>query len=219
MKKVILSLSFIGMAFLASCGGSTETVETKDAQEVATASEESQTYAINAEDSSISWRGFKIFHDTAKPETGHHGFIKLKSGELVFNNGILEAGSFIADLTTLESIDLNEDPENKAKLDGHLKSEDFLFVENFPEAKFEISDVKYLDEGDFNAEISGNLDFRGVPKNITFKANVNEENGVVSFNTEEIMINRQEFGIDFQGGGDSIIKDEIALQVDVKANL
>lgn len=219
MKKVILSLSFIGMALLASCGGSTETVETKDVQEVATASEESQTYAINAEDSSISWRGFKIFHDTAKPETGHHGFIKLKSGELVFNNGILEAGSFIADLTTLESIDLNEDPENKAKLDGHLKSEDFLFVENFPEAKFEISDVKYLDEGDFNAEISGNLDFRGVPKNITFKANVNEENGVVSFNTEEIMINRQEFGIDFQGGGDSIIKDEIALQVDVKANL
>lgn len=218
MKKVILSLSFIGMAFLASCGGSAETVEANDAQEVATASENAQAYAINADESSISWRGFKIFQDPTKPETGHHGFIKFKSGELTFNEGVLEAGSFIADLTTLESVDLNDDPDSKADLDGHLKSEDFLFVESFPEAKFEISNVKYLEEGDFNTEISGNLDFRGVPKNITFKANVKEENGVVSFNSEEIMINRQDFGIDFQGGGDSIIKDEVALQVEVKAN-
>src|SRR5690625_4745006 len=126
MKKVILSLSFIGMAFLASCGGSAETVEANDAQEVATASENAQAYAINADESSISWRGFKIFQDPTKPETGHHGFIKFKSGELTFNEGVLEAGSFIADLTTLESVDLNDDPDSKADLDGHLKSEDFL---------------------------------------------------------------------------------------------
>lgn len=216
MKKVFFGLSIIGMAFLASCG-SKDTLEATDAQESATASAESATYSVNTGISSVTWKGGKIFQDTSKPEEGHYGSVKLKSGEITVNGGVLESGKLVADQATFESADLNEDAETKAKLDGHLRSADFLDVENFPEATFEVTAVNALTEGDYNTEISGNLDFRGVPKNITFKANVAEEGDKVTIKSEEFKINRQDFGIVYKGGGDSIIKDDVMLQLDVTA--
>jgi len=215
MKKVLLSLSLMGMVFLASCG-SKDTVTATDAQESATASETATEYAVNTAVSATNWKGGKIFQDTSKPESGHYGSVKFKSGIVTVKDGVLESGSFVTDQTTFESVDLNEDAENKGKLDGHLKSSDFLDVEKFPEAKFEITNVKTLDSGDYNTEISGNLDFRGIPKNITFKANVKEEGDKVTIKSEEFKINRQDFGIVYQStGGDSLIKDEVMLQVDI----
>lgn len=217
MKKILLSLSLIGMISLTSCGGSTETVTVNDAQQEATASNESQMYAVNTNISSTTWRGFKIFDDASKPEEGHYGSIKMKEGEVTLKNGMLESGKFSADLATIESADMVDNPEYKTKLEDHLKSADFLHIENFPTANFVISDVKALNEGDYNSEISGNLDFRGTPKNITFKANVKEEDGMVTINSEEFRINRQDFGIDFAPGKGTIIKDEVVLQVNVIA--
>lgn len=218
MKKVLLSLSLMGMVFLASCG-SKDTVTATDAQESSTASETATEYAVNTAVSATNWKGGKIFQDTSKPESGHYGSVKFKSGIVTVKDGVLESGSFVTDQTTFQSVDLNEDAENKGKLDGHLKSSDFLDVEKFPEAKFEITNVKTLDSGDYNTEISGNLDFRGIPKNITFKANVKEEGDKVTIKSEEFKINRQDFGIVYQStGGDSLIKDEVMLQVDITAD-
>lgn len=217
MKKVLLSLSVIAMFLLASCGPK-DTVETTDAQETSTASETSTEYVVNTAISSTSWKGGKMFDDTSKPEEGHYGAVKFKSGTVTLKDGVLESGSFVADQTTFESADLNEDAEMKGKLDGHLKSADFLDVEKFPEAKFDITKATKLDTGDYNTEISGNLDFRGVPKNVTFKANVKEEDGKVTIKSEEFKINRQDFGITFKGGAGSIIKDDVLLQIDVTAD-
>lgn len=218
MKKILFSLAVVGMTFLVSCGGETNTVEATDAQEVSEGSHDAESFAIDTNTSSTTWRGFKFFEDTSKPEEGHYGAIKLKDGELKFKDGQLEAGKLVADLNSFESVDFAEDAENKGKLEGHLKSADFLNVEQFPTATFEITGAKALTEGDYNTEISGNLDFRGTPKNISFKANVKEENGVLSIQSEEVKINRQDFGINFAPGGGTIIKDEVILQLDVKAN-
>lgn len=217
MKKILLSLTLLGLISLTSCGGSTETVTATDAQQEASASDESQMYAVNTNISSTTWRGFKIFDDASKPEEGHYGSIKMKDGEVTFKNGVLESGRFSADLATIESADMVDSPEYKTKLEDHLKSADFLHIENFPVATFVISEVKALGEGDYNSEISGNLDFRGAPKNITFKANVKEEDGMVTINSEEFKINRQDFGIDFAPGKGTIIRDEVVLQVNVIA--
>ncbi len=217
MKKVFFGLSIIGMVFLVSCG-SKDTVEAKDAQDTAIASAEATVYTVNPNISSVTWKGGKIFQDTSKPEEGHYGSVKLKSGEVTVQGGVLESGKFVADQTTFESADLNSDAETKAKFEGHLKSADFLDVEKFPEASFEITSVNVLTEGDFNTEISGNLDFRGIPKNVTFKANVKEEGDKVTIKSEEFKINRQDFGIVYKGGGDSIIKDDVMLQLDVTAD-
>lgn len=217
MKKVLLSASVIGMFLVVSCGPK-DTVEATDAQETSTASATSTEYVVNTAVSSTSWKGGKMFDDTSKPEEGHYGSVKFKSGTVTVKDGLLESGTLVADQTTFESADLNEDAEMKAKLDGHLKSADFLDVEKFPEAKFEITKATKLDTGDYNTEISGNLDFRGVPKNVTFKANVKEEAGKVTIKSEEFKINRQDFGINFKGGAGSIIKDDVLLQLDVTAD-
>ena len=217
MKKLFLSLAVVSAVALTSCGGKTETVNATEAQESATATEGAKTYAADVEASTVNWKGGKTFEDINKPEEGHWGVVKLKEGTVTANNGVLESGKFVADFTTFESKDLDADPETKAKLDGHLKAADFLDVEKFPTATFEITDVKAIEGGDYNSEISGNLDFRGTPKNVTFKANVTVADDVVTIKSEEFGINRKDFGITFTGGGGSIIKDEVLLQVDLTA--
>lgn len=179
MKKLFLSLSLIGFVFLTSCGGS-DAVQATDAQETAAASAESVEYAVNPEISSTTWRGFKFYQDSSKPEEGHYGSVKFAEGTVTVKDGLLESGKFVADLATFQSEDLNEDPDTKAKLDGHLKSADFLDIEKYPNSTFTITGTKKLEEGDFNTEISGNLKFREIEKNITFKANVSEAEGKVT---------------------------------------
>lgn len=206
------------MIFITSCGNNTETVATTDAQEASSASHDSETYAVNTGESSTTWRGFKFFQDASKPEVGHFGIIKIKEGAFSVNNGMLESGRLVSDQASLVSHDLADDAENKAKLEGHLKSPDFLDVEKFPNATFEISKVTPLTDGDYNSEISGNLDFRGIPKNITFKANIKIDGDKLSIQSEEFTINRQDFGLNFAPGNDTVIKDEVVLQLDVKAD-
>ena len=217
MKKLFLSLAMVSAVVLTSCGGKTETVNATEAQEGATATEGAQTFTADVSTSTVNWKGGKTFDDINKPEEGHYGVVKLKEGTVTVNNGALESGKFVADFTTFESKDLDADPDSKAKLDGHLKAPDFLDVEKYPTASFEITGVKAVEGGDYNSEISGNLDFRGTPKNVTFKANVAVVDNVVTIKSEEFGINRKDFGITFTGGGGSIIKDEVLLQVDLTA--
>jgi len=217
MKKLFLSLTVIGSIFLTSCGGS-DAVTATEAQETAEATAEAVEYAVNTNVSTTTWRGFKVFQDTTKPESGHYGIVKMKEGSVTVKNGLLESGNFVADMNTFESEDLNEDLDTKAKLDGHLKAADFLDVAQYPTSTFVVTSATKLESGDYNTEISGNLDFRGAPKNITFKANVNEADGKVTIKSEEFKINRQDFGITYKGGGDSVIKDDVILQLDVTAD-
>ncbi|WP_313383762.1 YceI family protein [Chishuiella sp.] len=217
MKKLFLGLAVVSAITLTSCGGKTETKETTEAKEGATATEGAVDYSVDTTTSVVNWKGGKTFDDIKKPEEGHYGDVKLKEGSVKVNNGVLESGKFVADFASFESKDLDGDKDSKGKLEGHLKSADFLDVEKYPTATFEITGVKALEGGDYNTEISGNLDFRGTPKNITFKANVTVGADNVTIKSEEFGINRKDFGITFPGAGGSIIKDEVLLQVDLTA--
>ncbi len=214
MKKVILGILTIGLVSFTSCKKK-DAVKATDAGEVAKASENATDYNVDMVESRVDWRGYKIIESENK-ESGHYGFIKLKSGTMHVENGQVTAGKFVIDVTTLESADLNDDPDKKAKLDGHLKAEDFLNVEEYPLATFEITGTKPI-EGDYNTEVSGNLDMRGTPKQISFKANIGIKDGVLEMKTEEFTINRQDFGMTFKGGQGSVIKDNVSLQVYLRA--
>ena len=54
---------------------------------------------------------------------------------------------------------------NHAERDKHLRSEDFLYVDEFPEATFKSKRVVVDDEGE--ADIVGDLTLRGVTKEVT----------------------------------------------------
>ncbi|MXV39117.1 YceI family protein [Flavobacteriaceae bacterium Ap0902] len=215
MKKVLFSLSAVALIAFTSCEKK-EAVAVSDSEEVATATEEAVNYTVDTDVSNVEWRGYKIYEGETE-EQGHHGTIKLTSGDIQTEGNQIIAGNFVIDATTLESMDLVDSPEDKANLENHLKSADFLDVETYPSPTFNITKVTPI-EGEYNTEISGNLKMREVEKNITFKANTGVDGEVLKIASEEFTINRQDFGITFNPTTGSVIKDNVTLSVNVTAN-
>lgn len=203
MKKVPIFLSAMALLFV-SCVSNPEgeKAETTDAIEVGQVS--GNELALNTADSKLQWRAHKV---TAK----HYGEVSLKSGTVIVDQeGLLTGGDFIIDLTTIDVQDL--EGEYRDKLTGHLKSDDFFDVENHPEAKFEITSVNAAETPN-QLLISGNLTIRGITKNITFNASVKEANAN-SFVADAVFnIEREDFGVSYQGKADDLISKEINIKV------
>lgn len=66
------------------------------------------------------------------------------------------------------TVDTGSIDSNHAERDKHLRSEDFLYVSEFPEATFKSTRVVVDEEGE--ADIIGDLTLRGVTREITLDA-------------------------------------------------
>lgn len=187
---------------------------TSESNEVSTTKGGSQ-YTLDTLNSKVEWKGYKVFKSE---NTSHFGTIKFESGDVTVKDGTLESGKFVADMSSLTSVDLKDDAEQLGKLNGHLKSGDFFEVEKFPTASYEITKVMPAAEGDYNTLLEGNLTIKGITKPVQFKANVSVKNGEVSVATEPKDIKREEFGVKFQAPAENgVIKDDVTLQINVKA--
>ncbi len=187
---------------------------TSETSEVTT-TREGQVYVIDTMNSRIEWKGFKVFKSE---NTSHFGTIKFETGDVTVKDGQLESGKFVADMATLENVDLKSDAEQKSKLEGHLKSGDFFEVEKFPTASYEITNVTPLSEGDYNTLLDGNLTIKGITKPVKFNANVAVSQGEVSIATEPTDIMREDFGVKFQVPvQNGLIKNEVNVQIRIKA--
>lgn len=107
---------------------------------------------------------------------GSHAFITFKikhlgyswllgrfnsfDGEFTYDAAQPESSS-ISVLIKTASVD-----SNHAERDKHLRGEDFLHVEKFPEAKFVSKEFKVIDAD--NAIVTGNFTLHGVTKEISF---------------------------------------------------
>lgn len=215
MKRKLFSVVF--SAFLAafitiSC--KKEKPLSSEGSDVVTVKDGDQ-FTVDTLNSKVEWKGYKIFKSE---NTSHFGTVKFESGDVTVKEGNLQSGKFVADMTSLTSEDLKNDAAQLEKLNGHLKSGDFFEVEKFPTASYEITKVSPLSEGDYNTVLDGNLTIKGITKPMQFKANVSVKEGVVSIATEPKDISRKEFGIEFQSPvQNGVIKDEITLQINVKA--
>lgn len=187
---------------------------TSETSEVAT-TRDGQVYVIDTMNSRIEWKGFKVLKSE---NTSHFGTIKFETGDVTVKDGQLESGKFVADMTSLDNVDLQSDAEQKAKLEGHLKSGDFFEVEKFPTASYEITKVSPLAEGDYNTLLEGNLTIKGITKPVKFNANVAVNQGEVSIATEPTDIMREDFGVKFQVPvQNGLIKNEVNVQIRIKA--
>lgn len=107
------------------------------------------------------------------------------------------------------------------KLEGHLKSKDFFEVETFPTATFVSSAIKSGADpavAGSTHTITGDLTLRGKTKQVTFAATVSIVDKVLSAKSE-FSINRKDFGIEYPGKADDLIRDGVVLKIDVKAAL
>lgn len=208
----MISAFMTGMV-LVSCGK--DKPLTSETNEITTTTE-GNFYEIDTLNSRIEWKGFKV---VKSDNTSHFGTLQFESGDVTVKEGKLESGKFVADMGTLTSVDLKDDAEQLAKLNGHLTSGDFFEVEKYPTASYEITKVtENTSGGDYNTLLDGNLTIKGITKPVQFNANVSVKDGEVSIATEPKDIMREEFGVKFQlPVANGLIKDEVNLQMMVKA--
>ncbi len=213
-----LTLFAIAALIFMSCG-------TRSAEEAATGEAKEVKEATGAElaiseDSRVYWRG-------TKPGGEHWGDVKVKDGSLVISDGEIQGGKIVIDLMTIESHDLKDNENMKARLEGHLLSEDFFYTEQHPEAVFEIVSINTYSgetmEGDITPthEITGNLTMRGKTNSITFPAMVEIQDVKVMAKTSEFAIDRTKWDVNFKSKTvfaefkDDFINDMMNLRFDV----
>jgi len=208
MKKLVLGM--VGLAFLAACSNNPKGDKAATTDEVSdSASVSGDSYAVDPSSSSVTWTGSKV--------TGsHHGTIAIQSGNVILNDNKLSGGEFTIDMTSLANKDMEGDAENKGKLEGHLKSDDFFATEKYPTSKFVITKVDH--KGDNKAEISGNLTMKDITKNITFNADITQSTAETFAAKADFNINRKDWGVVYTGMQDDLIADEINFKVNLTAN-
>src|SRR3954462_11004053 len=116
-----------------------------------------QKFEIAVAQSNIDWTGKKV--------TGAHwGTIAVKNGNLSVSDGKLTGGKFVIDTASIRILDVT-DPATNAQFYGHLASDDFFSIDQYPEADFEITAVN-------NNRVTGNLTIKGITHPVSFDANV-----------------------------------------------
>jgi len=177
------------------------------------------SFAVNATEYIVDKTASKVKWEAKKVTGKHDGSISFASGSIVGTGNKITHGTFVIDMKTIANEDI-ADPEMKAKLMGHLASDDFFSIGKFPESKMVIKKVTLVsgDEYHFLADLT----IKGVTNPVEFNAKVSS-NGDQLNAAGVITINRTLYGIKygsgsfFQGLGDKVIYDDFTLAFSVVA--
>ncbi|RMG83490.1 MAG: YceI family protein [Bacteroidetes bacterium] len=217
MKNLIkLSFLFGLIALFSACGNAPEgqKAEVGDAVETTETTADATVYVADLEKSVIRWTG-------SKPTGQHHGTLKLKSGTLSVANGKIVGGEFELDMNSIECTDLADNPDKKAKLEGHLKTGDFFEVEKYPVGKFVVTSVEPDSVANL-MKVTGNLTLKDITKSVSFPANIQVSENVVTAVSSPFTIDRTQWGITFKSTtvgelADKAIHDNIGLVLQLVA--
>jgi polyisoprenoid-binding protein YceI len=196
-----------GMMFLAACSDpaadQTKAVTGEAAQVASPAAQgQGQKYQITPQNSKINFVGSKV--------TGsHNGSFENFSGEVDYAGA--PENSRVSIKITTDSITTDD-----ANLTKHLKTADFFDVAKYPDSTFVSTTIKPGGEKGATHTITGNLTMHGVTKSITFPATiaVTPDTATVDSN---FSINRKDFGINYAGAADNLIRDEVVLTLHIRA--
>ena len=163
-----------------------------------------QVKKLHLQASNLQWEAKKVVG------AGHKGTLAFSSGEFTYKNNELVGGSFVVDMNTLTVTDEDMDAKGKAKLEGHLKSDDFFAVKKFPTATLKLKTVTKTQAG-YKAE--GDLTIKGITKPITVELLRTAADGFAS----TVVINRTQYDIKYGSGsffsnlGDKAIEDNFTI--------
>jgi polyisoprenoid-binding protein YceI len=107
--------------------------------------------------------------------------------------------------------------------DGHLKSNDFLDMENYPEITFESTEAKQVDDTTF--ELTGDLTIKGVTKSVTvpftFEGSATDPFGNQRVGFEgAVTINRKDWGVNWNAAleaGGVLVSEKVTLEFELSA--
>ena len=141
MKKIFTSIVLISIA---SCNTNT--------------SQGDNVYNLLTDQSSITWKGRELSTKV------HYGTLNFVSGEFEVVDGLISNGEFVVDMTSINDQDMKGD--RKARLEGHLKSDDFFSVETYQTATLSIASSKIISDGKWN--VFGELTIKNYTHPVSF---------------------------------------------------
>jgi polyisoprenoid-binding protein YceI len=162
-------------------------------------------FDIATADSTVEFTGSKV--------TGRHdGKFEKFSGWVYIDGDRLDTARLYLE------IDVASVKTDAAKLDEHLKQADFFNVAEHPIATFQLTELTELRNGVNGAThtVTGNLKMRGVEKSVAFPAKVTLGKDEVK-TVAEFSINRTDWGINYAGRADDLIRDAVIIRLAVKA--
>ena len=167
------------------------------------ASAAGQKYLITPQTSKVEFTGSKV--------TGsHNGSFGDFSGSIDYA-GTPEQSHVNF---TIKTDSLTTDTPDLTK---HLKTADFFDVAKFPEAAFVSTSIKPGGEKGASHTVTGNLTLHGVTKAVTFPATISVTPETATVDST-FSINRKDFGINYAGQADNLIRDDVVLKLTIRAN-
>jgi len=157
----------------------------------------------------IEWTGKKVVGSS------HNGTINLKEGWITTSGDAITGGEFIVDMSTIKNLDLKDD-KMRARLEGHLNSDDFFGVEKYPVSKLVLTGSSRFTGG--KATVRGNLTIKAATHPVEFAVVKSAAGGVTTY-TASIVFDRSLYDVRFGSGkffsnlGDNVIVDDISLVV------
>ena len=207
MKIKSLSIFAAAALLLSACGEPAEQTETVIDE---TPAVETATYMADIDATNINWRG------EVAGVYGHEGYINLKNGKVMVENGKITGGEFVVDMTGIYPTDTasygTDEGTRIEDLQGHLANEDFFATETYPTSKFVIKSVN-------GNTIIGDLTIRDKTSEETLEVTSMEitENGMNMSGT--LVFDRQKYDVAWvHYMKDMVLSDDIKLNFSVVTN-
>ena len=156
----------------------------------------------------------------------HNGFIKLKSGQVTLSDGEIHSGNIVADMTSIQDLDIDYDLMRQT-LENILKSTEFFDVKNFPESFFSLDRSEKIEDHKYH--IDGDLTILGGDVCVSFEINISQlskDHILIKSNVFEV--DRTKYGIrlyssrypnDKDNPQEFVVPDEMLLNVELYFSL
>ena len=206
MRRSVLVMIVAGVMLWSACSDpaadKTKAVTGEATQVASPAAAQGHKYVITPQNSKVEFTGSKV--------TGsHNGSFGDFSGQIDYAGTPEQSRVNIVikmDSLTTDTPDLTK----------HLKTADFFDVATFPEATFVSTSIKPGGENGASHTITGNLTLHGVTKAVTFPATISVSPDVATVDST-FSINRKDFGINYAGQADNLIRDNVVLKLTIRA--
>lgn len=160
------------------------------------------TFKFSEAASKIAFVGSKV---TGK----HDGSFGKFTGSVTLVGGDPTKGSVTVEFDTASIT------TDTPKLTGHLKSPDFFDVAKFPKAVFTSTSLKAGGDKGATHTVTGNLELHGASKSVTFPATIRLTGDGVEVDAE-FSINRKDFGLNYPGKIDDLIRDDVLIRLTIR---
>jgi polyisoprenoid-binding protein YceI len=205
MRLGVATVVLSSFVLLTACGNpatNKSQAVTGEAAQVTPQAVGGQKYSITPENSKVEFIGSKV--------TGsHHGSFQKFSGQVDYTGNpetsrvqiTIDASSITADDPTLTE---------------HLKTPDFFDVAKFPQATFVSTAIRPGGDKGASHTVTGNLTMHGQTKAVTFPATIAATGDAITVDSN-FAINRKDFGINYAGAADNLIRDDVVLTLKIRA--